>query len=260
MKIWLVSLAAAALIPGVMQADEWTKHWTVTAKPEVRILAGDAAVVVEAGADGAVEASVTTRGWSIGNSGVQIIEHQSGNRVEIEVKVPSMHFDLGNHSIRVRVRVPREVTGDLKTGDGSIELRGLHGSVHAVTGDGSVQAEGMDGMLDVYTGDGSVKVKGRFDGLQVHTKDGSVELGILAGSRLQSEWRVQTGDGSVRVSVPRDLAADIEMRTGDGHIQVDVPLTVSGRQDEHQVQGKFNGGGPALLVRTGDGSITLNAI
>lgn len=261
MKIRAISLAALALTPLLLQADDWHKHWTVGPRPEVHVLTGDASVVVEAAGDGAVDASLVARGWSMGgSSGVQVIEHQAGNRVEIEVKVPSRHFDFGNHSLRLTVRVPRELTAEVRTGDGSIQLRGLHGPIHAVTGDGSLQADDLDGTLTAYSGDGSVRVHGRFDNLQVHTSDGSVELNVLPGSRLESGWRVQTGDGSVRVHVPRDLAADLEMHTGDGHIQLDLPITVSGRQDGHQVQGKLNGGGPTLLVHTGDGSISLGAI
>jgi hypothetical protein len=261
MNIRIMSLAALALTPCLLKADDWHKHWTVDARPEVHILTGDASVLVEAAGDGAVDARLTTRGWAIGgSSGIQVIEHQAGNRIEIEVKVPSMHFGMGNHSVRLEVRVPRELIGEIRTGDGSIELRGLHGPVHATTGDGSIRADDLDGALTAYTGDGSVHVRGRFDNLQIHTSDGSVQLDVLTGSRLNSNWRVQTGDGSVRLNVPRDLAADFEMHTGDGHIETSLPLSVIGRQNSHQMQGKLNGGGPTVLVRTGDGSINLGTI
>jgi hypothetical protein len=39
-----------------------------------------------------------------------------------------------------------------------------------------------------------------------------------------------------------------------------LPLSVIGRQNSHQMQGKLNGGGPTVLVRTGDGSINLGTI
>jgi hypothetical protein len=103
-------------------------------------------------------------------------------------------------------------------------------------------------------------VAGRFDNVQLRTQDGSVEFAAARGSRMQSDWRVQTGDGSVHANLPPDLAADLELRTGDGHIRLDLPLTVSGVESEHEVRGKLNGGGPLLTVRTGDGSITVGSI
>jgi DUF4097 and DUF4098 domain-containing protein YvlB len=258
--IAVLALAMLLLLQPSARADEWNKHWSVGPNPELRINAGDAAVTVEAGEANAMDATVTTRGWSIGSSGVRVTEHQSGHSVEIDIKVPSMHFNFGNRSIRLEVRVPRELTANIHTGDGSIRLRGLHGPLRADTGDGSIQGDDLDGTIDANTGDGSVHISGRFDNVQLHTQDGSVELEARRGSRLQSDWRVQTGDGSVRVNLAPDLSADLELHTGDGHIGVDLPLTVNGTQNEHEVLGKLNGGGPSLTVRTGDGSIHVSAL
>ena len=99
---------------------------------------------------------------------------------------------------------------------------------------------------------------GRFDNVQLRTQDGSVELHAQRGSRMGSDWRVQTGDGSVRISLPSDISADLKLHTGDGRISSDVPLSVTELRSEHDIRGKLNGGGPSLSVRTGDGSITVN--
>jgi DUF4097 and DUF4098 domain-containing protein YvlB len=239
------------------KGEQWTKHWSVGANPELRIHAGDAAVVIRADNTDGIDATLTTRGWSIDRSGVQVIEHQNGDSVDLDIKVPSMHFSFGDRSIRLEVRVPRQITGDIHTGDGSIKLLGVHGSLRADTGDGSIQGEDLDGSLDAHTGDGSVHVAGRFDRLQLHTQDGSVELNVQRGSRMQAGWRVETGDGSVHVNLPRDLATDLELHTGDGHLRVDLPLSVEGVKSDHELRGKLNGGGPPLVVHTGDGSISI---
>ncbi len=253
-----VMLLGGLLLPQA-KGEQWSKHWAVGAKPELRVHAGDAAVVIQAGNTDGIDATVTTRGWSIGRTGVQVTEHQNGNSVDIDIKAPSTHFSFGDHSIRLEVRVPRELTGDIHTGDGSIKLLGLHGSLRADTGDGSVHGQDLDGSLEVRSGDGSVHVAGRFDRLQLHTQDGSVDLNVQSGSRVQAGWRVETGDGSVRVNLPRDLATDLELRTGDGHLHIDLPLSVEGTRSDHEVRGKLNGGGPPLVVHTGDGSISVGA-
>lgn len=258
--IALLPFAAALAFQPIALADQWSKHWSTGPNPELRIDAHDAAVTVEAGEANAIDAVLMTHGWSIGSSGVRVIDHQTGNSVEIDIKVPSAHFSFGMHSIELKVRVPRELTANIHTGDGSIRLRGLHGPLRADTGDGSIQGEDLDGTLEATTGDGSVHIAGRFDNLQLHTKDGSVDLEAQRGSRIQSDWRVQTGDGSVRISVPADLTADLELRTGDGRIHLGMPVTVTGTQTEHEVRGKLNGGGPVFYIRTGDGSITVNSL
>ena len=242
------------------RADEWNKRWSVGAKPELRVTAGDASIVLEVGSGDAIEAVLRTRGVSIGDSGVKVSEHQTGDRVEIEVREPATHFSFGMRSIELSIRVPRDLTVDLRTGDGSIRLRGVHGSIRAATGDGSVEGDNLDGSLDLRTGDGSLHIKGRFDLLQLRTSDGSVDMQAFSGSRMRSGWRIETGDGSVRVALPRDLAADVQLRTGDGSIHTDLPLSIEGIKSEHDIHGKLNGGGPVLEVRTGEGSISLNAM
>ncbi|MGA8026430.1 MAG: DUF4097 family beta strand repeat-containing protein [Bryobacteraceae bacterium] len=253
-----LTVVAIALVQPSARADQWNKHWAVGEKPELRITAGDAAVTVEAGETNGISASLRTEGWSIGSSGVQVIDHQSGNLVQIDIKVPSVHFSWGNRSIELEVRVPREMMGDIHTGDGSVRLRGLHGSVRVDTGDGSIQGEDLEGSLEARTGDGSVHVGGRFENVQLHTDDGSVDFEAINGSRMRGDWRVQTGDGSVKLRLPRDFAADVELRTGDGSIGLGLPLSVTTLQSDHEVRGKLNGGGPLLSVRTGDGSISLS--
>ncbi len=256
----IFAFALLAFIPFSARADQWNKHWSVGPRPELRIHAGDAAVTVIGGSGNGIDANLTTRGWRIGADGVQISEHQMANFVEIDVKVPSTHFSMGQREIRLEVRVPRELTGDIHTGDGSIQLRGLHGALRVDTGDGSIHGDDLDGSLEAQSGDGSVHIQGRFDDLRLHTQDGSVELSADQGSRLKTDWRVQTGDGSVRVRVPRDLAADLNLHTGDGSIHLDGPsLSVTGTQSGHEVHGKLNGGGRALTVQTGDGSITFGS-
>jgi hypothetical protein len=257
----VITLAASIGITSpAARAAEWTKHWSVAQKPELRITAGDASLAVEVGSDREISASVRTRGVDIGERGLRITEHQEGNRVELEIREPSTHAMFGFRSVEVQLRVPRDLIADLHTGDGSIRLSGIHGVLRVYTGDGSIQGDDLDGALDARTGDGSLHVSGRFEDLKVRTSDGSVDVQAFQGSQMRSDWRVETGDGSVRLGLPRNLSANIQLRTGDGSIHFDVPLLVQGMRNEHQVEGKLNGGGPLLEVHTGDGSIHLGTI
>jgi DUF4097 and DUF4098 domain-containing protein YvlB len=256
----LVAVSILGLAAVMARADEWNKQWPVHGTPEVHISAGDASITVEAGSNGSVEANLSTRGWTIGDSGIRVIEHQSGDRIDLEIKEPNTRFSFGEHSAHLTVRVPRELAGYIQTGDGSVKLKGLHGSVRADTGDGSIEADDLDGMLQARSGDGSMHLRGRFDGLQVHTSDGSVELKALEGSKMREDWTLQTGDGSVRLELPKDLAANLSLHTGDGSIRMNMDVTVNGHQNEHEVRGKLNGGGPQLAVSTGDGSIQIDSI
>jgi hypothetical protein len=76
---------------------------------------------------------------------------------------------------------------------------------------------------------------------------------------MSTEWEIQTSDGSVEVALPTELRANLDASTRDGHISIGLPLTVQGDLSKTHVQGTLNGGGPVLLIHTGDGSIRVRA-
>jgi DUF4097 and DUF4098 domain-containing protein YvlB len=257
-RTFLLVLLGALAISGTALADDWSKTFQVSGRPDLRVNVNDGSVTVRAWDRKEIEARVTTVHWKI-PSDVQVIEHQSGDRVELEVRMPHHAFALnfGQQSVRVELRVPRELRSDIRTGDGSIVAENLKGETRLSTGDGRIEATSLDGTLDGQTGDGRIVIRGRFDQLNLHTGDGSIEAEINSGSRITSEWSVRTGDGHITLRLPATLSADLDVHTGDGHIQSDLPVTVSGSRNDHELRGKLNAGGPPLIVRTNDGSIRL---
>ncbi|HYL76220.1 MAG TPA: hypothetical protein VEU96_18565 [Bryobacteraceae bacterium] len=259
----LVQLSlAAALVNTAALADEWSKKFTVSGKPTLRVDANDGSVQIRTWDRKEIEARVTTVGWRLSPDEVRVIDRQTGDRVEVEVRIPHRPFSVmfGRRSIRVEIQVPRELQSDIHTGDGAITVEGLHGETHLSTGDGHIDADSLDGTLDANTGDGKIRARGRFDLLNLHTGDGSIEAEIASGSRMNSAWTVRTGDGHVTLRLPTNFSADLDVHTGDGHIQSDLPVTVSGMRHEHELRGRLNAGGQLFTVRTNDGSIRLERL
>jgi DUF4097 and DUF4098 domain-containing protein YvlB len=255
----VLAMSTAIAISGAALADDWSKTFQISGRPELRVNVNDGSVTIRTWDRKEIEARVTTVRWKI-PSDVQVVEHQSGDRVELEVRMPHRMFTLNfgqRMSIQVELRVPREIRTDIRTGDGSITAENLRGETRLSTGDGRIEATSLDGTLDAQTGDGRIIIRGRFDMLNLHTGDGSIEAEVNNGSRITSEWSVRTGDGHVTLRLPATLSADLDVHTGDGHIQSDLPVTVSGSRNEHELRGKLNAGGPPLIVRTNDGSIRL---
>jgi DUF4097 and DUF4098 domain-containing protein YvlB len=253
---------AAAFVSAPVFADDWSKKFAISGKPELRVDANDGSVTVRVWDRKEIEAKVTTVGWRITSSEVQVIDHQMGDRVEIEIRIPHHPFTVmfGRRSIRLELQVPRELRSDIRTGDGSISVESLRGETRLNTGDGRIDADMLDGKLDASTGDGKIRIRGRFDQLNLHTGDGSIEAEIASGSRMTSEWTVRTGDGHVTLRLPTNFSAELDVHTGDGHIDSDLPVTASGAHREHELRGRLNAGGPLFTVRTNDGSIRLERL
>jgi DUF4097 and DUF4098 domain-containing protein YvlB len=275
----LAGLALVALVASPARSDDWSRQYSLKGRPDVHVEADDASVRIETGAGAMIEARVTTKGWRIGPGEVTITESQTGDRVDIEVRRPKgVHSGMGNRSIEVVLRMPKEAdlevsTGDgsinvqpvagrvtLATGDGSITADGLQGEVRLHTGDGSIRATGLSGRLKADTGDGSMNVRGRFDVLDLRTGDGSITAAAEAGSRVEAAWSLRSGDGSVTLHIAEGLGADLDAQTGDGSISIDRSLGVSGTIREHSVRGPLGPGGPPLQIYTGDGSIRLSGL
>jgi hypothetical protein len=256
MKLLFTTLLAAA---ATMQAAEWNKTWSVGGQPELRVEAADASIEMTGEGAGTIKATLITEGYSIGYDGVQVIEHQAGDHVDIRVKEPYHHGGWGRRSIRLRLTVPTQLTGVVKTGDGSISLRNVRGNLRVDTGDGSITGSDLGGTLSAHTGDGSMRLDGLFESLRLRTGDGSIQVHAHEGSKMTSDWDLQSGDGSIQIRLPRSFGADLQLRTGDGSIHTDLPVTVGGLRDRREVHGKLNGGGLVLNVHTGDGSISVGA-
>jgi Putative adhesin len=251
-------LTAACLV----RAEEWSKNFTIQGKPDLRVETSDANIRVDTWDQNMIGARVLTDRVKIGENGVRVIDHQTGDSVELELRFPHrVGFCIvcihAGHRVEIIIQMPREGRVNLRTGDGSIRLNGFKGEMELESSDGSQEVEGADGKLRAHTGDGHIRAAGRFDLMDLSTGDGRIEAKVWPGSTMASGWNVRTGDGSVELNLPDNFAADVDLHTGDGHISLDLPVTVEGRLSSSSIHGKLNGGGNLLTVHTGDGSIRL---
>jgi DUF4097 and DUF4098 domain-containing protein YvlB len=259
--IMLTLTAVLLVLSPLAKAEEWSKTFNLTGKPSLKIETSDANIRVEVWDQNLIQAHITTEGYAIGEKGIRIIDRQTGDSVELEVRYPhhNFNFNIGHnhHRVDVEIHMPKEGRVDLRTGDGHIRLTGLKGEMELVSGDGHQDIDAVDGTLRAHAGDGHIRATGRFDGLDLSTGDGRIEATALAGSSLARNWNMHTGDGSVTLQLPENVSADVDLHTGDGHITVGFPISVSGRLENKSIRGKINGGGNLLSIHTGDGSIRL---
>lgn len=257
LSLAFLAVTVIAVLPA--HADEWSKTYSISGRPDLRVETSDASIRVSTWDQNTIEAKVISSRLKIGEDGLRIEEHQTGDAVQIEVRYPhhNITFGWGSGKVEIVIQMPREGKVNLRTGDGHIEVADLKGEMDLHTGDGSENLHGVDGKLHATTGDGHISANGRFDELELKTGDGHVDVRATEGSALASSWRLETGDGSVSLELPPSLAADVDLHTSDGHIDLDMPIAAEGKIRTNEIHGKLNGGGSLLTIRTGDGSIHL---
>ncbi|HYK00238.1 MAG TPA: DUF4097 family beta strand repeat-containing protein [Thermoanaerobaculia bacterium] len=247
----------AVVIVEAASASEWQQRWSVAGTPELAVSSTGIDLIVEPGTDGTVEAVLEADGAALGNPAAKVDHRVSGNTITIDARARPF---LGARHLRLRIRVPRHIDADLRSRSGALSVRGLEGNLRLETSSGTLDADSLGGRVTVATRTGTARLSGRFDFLHVRTRSGAIQADVLPGSRLASDWEIQSASGSVSLRVPSSLAAEIQARTLKGEIRSDLPLVVRGRQDRESLRGELNGGGPTLLVWSDRGSIRLSAI
>lgn len=107
-------VCAWAALPA--RADEWSKTYTLTGKPDLRVDTSDANIHVSTWDQNTIEAKVTTTRYKIGDGGIRIEEHQTGDVVEIDVRYPHSYglgitINGGNHRVDIDIHMPRGPRG-----------------------------------------------------------------------------------------------------------------------------------------------------
>ena len=208
---------------------------------------------------------------------VEVEIKQVDNRIEIMADYPESVFSFGRGPsaiVRFEISTPRksnvdahavdgsiEVTGlegrlQLKTVDGDLEVRTCLGEISAHTVDGDLELEDIGGNIEARTTDGDMRVDGALHAVQIKTTDGDLVLRVQPGSKMEQEWSVESTDGNIRLTLPDDFAANLEIRANDGEITTQFPVTVP-KMSEGRFSGELNGGGPKLSIRSSDGDIRL---
>ena len=137
--LFVIATCAAATLPAA--ADEWSKTYNLTANPKLHIETSDANIRVETWEQNTIETRVTAEGWKIGAGGLTIVEHQTGDMVDLEVRFPhefNKGFHLPRHRVKIDIHMPREGQVNLHTGDGDILLNQFKGEMDLSSGDGKL--------------------------------------------------------------------------------------------------------------------------
>ena len=169
----------------------------------------------------------------------------SAGRLSIRTKYRDhdLTFSWGSHhnppSVEYTLTVPRTVRLDeIKLINGSLNVTGISGEVHASCINGRLDAHNLSGRAELSTINGHLDAK--FD--------------QLSGSSVE----LKSVNGSVALTIPSDSKAEIEASTVSGGIDNDFGLHVNNhRFVGHDLRGELGNGGPRIKLEDVNGRIEI---
>jgi hypothetical protein len=168
---------------------------------------------------------------------LEVVIEGEGDHVDVRSRMPGGHWLGRSGRVDYTITVPRGASVSLRNVNGRVEVRDVAGAVRAENVNGSLDASDLSGEIEASTVNGSVEVR-------------------MARLQPSSRNRVSSTNGSVRVTLPRDVAADVEASTVNGSVHCDFEL--DGQSSRRKVQGRIGGGGARLELQTVNGSATID--
>jgi hypothetical protein len=227
---------------------------------------------------GAVDAETGGDSIEVGTVGGDLKLETGGGNILIKSVKGQIHAETGGGNVLV-------MSGDqgamIEAGGGNVEIRHCMGRVKASTGGGSITLGDIGGPADIETAGGSIRLasaKGRVGAsagagaielygvpsARVETGAGGITVKFINTGAERSDSVLETSAGDITVYIAADVALSVRASVdlGNGHhITSDFPdIHIASEGDQWgprtlNADGKLNGGGPVLKVRTTTGNI-----
>lgn len=215
---------------------------------------------------------------------------QSGNTVKIVGKNDRNHFrffDDGYLNVRFQIQVPLNFNMQIETAGGDIIVENTKGKIEGGTSGGDIELTKLEGPIHLRTSGGNIKIMdcqgtlvmstsgGNINGdnilgdMDVETSGGNITIrdsdGKLVASTSGGDIKVRlkdnkgidlsTSGGSLTVTLPKNIAGEVEASTTGGDVSCDLPF--SGKIKHGTMNGTINGGGKLIRLETTGGDIAI---
>ncbi len=173
----------------------------------------------------------------------------------------------------IEVSAPPATMVEVRTSNGSSELRGIQESGSLYTSNGKVVMENVSGDFDIRTSNGSVTLTAVEGNLTVESSNGAIVVRDGKGTfdiktsngRIEfsgeltpgGDNTMRTSNGSVTVSLLGEASVELDASSSNGSVTSKLPILTTGTLDQKHIVGTIGNGDADLLIRTSNGSVTV---
>jgi putative adhesin len=160
----------------------------------------------------------------------------AGDRIEADG--PSGLGQREGWHVSYELSVPMQTNLSLKSTNGGVSIRDVEGRLEFTTTNGGVKLANVGG-----------DVRGR-------TTNGGVDIELDGATWRGEGLDVQTSNGGVKIAIPDDYSAQLQVGTTNGGMNSDFPIAVKGRLNR-DIDATLGGGGAPIRVRTSNGGVRI---
>ncbi len=193
----------------------------------------------------------TTSGGSlhVDNVGGRVDGRTSGGSIHLDNSRDDIDLTTSGGSITARNSEGRI---RLNTSGGSVDIKDLKGDIKATTSGGSVNGRNISGELVTHTSGGGIHLYEMSCSLEASNSGGGIDIEM---KELGKYVRISNSGGSVDLRLPKNKGVDLDL--SGGRIKTDQLGNFDGKIEDDSLQGKLNGGGVPVRVRSSSGRISL---
>lgn len=225
--------------------DEWTRSYPLEAGGEIRIVNTNGRIEIE-GTDGStveVRAEKIARGATETAARellprITIKEDVRPDRIWLETERMSGIMIGAAFEVRYHVRAPKRAAVSISNTNGQVALTALDGKVKAQTTNGGVRGRDLTGGVDARSTNGGV----------------TIDMASVGPDPIT----LRTTNGGLTLTVPDKAKANLTASCTNGGINVSSleNLDIS-EQSRRRLEGRLNGGGTPIELRTTNGGIRV---
>ena len=173
---------------------------------------------------------------------IQLPETQPNSRANTEA-LQSVPYD--GLQLKCIIKTPADVSVKLHTKTGDISLQGLRGQIETSTETGNVHLDETSGNYNIHVTNGNIDGKILLTHGQntLETQKGSIGLVVL--DTVAAPMDITAHGGSLRLRLPENYAATVELESEKQQIVVNVPAQF----DEETGVTLINEGGPLFRLK-----------
>ncbi|HYZ85600.1 MAG TPA: DUF4097 family beta strand repeat-containing protein [Bryobacteraceae bacterium] len=157
-----------------------------------------------------------------------------------QIRSDAPSFDSGRgYSVSFEVFVPHNTNVGMQANNGGIHIEDVRGDIHFDTRNGGVHLQRVAG-----------DVRGQ-------TTNGGLHIELMGDRWDGGELNARTTNGGVKLVVPENYSARLEVSTVNGGMNVDIPLKVTGKLTR-DLNVTLGNGGPLIRLATTNGGINIS--